>query len=346
MKSTQTSVVIGGRAVKVISLINDQKMEVELLSLGGIITKIIVPDQEGKLENVVLAYQDLETYAENPPFFGTIVGRTSGRIHKGKVTINGEIYQFPINNNDNSLHGGNDGFNTKVWDVALIENEENVAAQLSYTSPDGEEGYPGNLKTKVTYTLNNHNELTIRYEAISDKDTLVNLTNHTYFNLSGEAKAQVLDHMMQIDSEKVCELDADSIPTGNWINLKEQPEFDFNTPKLIGKDIDAPGTRLQSGYDHPWLLSKNNEIDAYYHDPVSGRVMEIITDEKAVVVYAMNFADPLVLANGKVATPRYGICFETQSLPIGYGECHKEDSMLSAGKKYDRQTTFRFSKKA
>lgn len=342
MQITQKEVVIGGRKVQVITLINDHKMEVELLSLGGIITKIIVPDQAGKLENVVLGYQDLETYAENPPFFGTIVGRTSGRIHKGQVTINDVTYQFPVNNNTNSLHGGNNGFNTKVWEVHLIENEEAVAVELSYTSPDGEEGYPGNLATKVTYTLNNNNELNIRYEAISDKDTLVNLTNHTYFNLSGEAKSQILEHIMCIDSEKVCRLDADSIPTGEWIDVKKETAFDFNSPKVIGKDIDAPETSLQSGYDHPWLLSKKNVIDAYYHDPVSGRIMEIITDEKAVVVYAMNFADPLVLSNGKVATPRYGICFETQSLPIGYNECHKEDSLLIAGKQYDKQTTFRF----
>lgn len=345
MKTSKKQIVIGEKEVQLITLTNDNQMEVELLSLGGIITKILVPDREGKLENVVLGFENLETYSENPPYFGAIIGRTSGRIHKGQVEIGGKTYHFPINDNANSLHGG-EGFHGKVWDVTCTETVDDVAAVLSYKSVDGEEGYPGNLDVTVTYTLNNNNELILRYEAVSDKDTIVNLTNHSYFNLSGEAKAQILNHVMCIHSDKVCKLDEESIPTGEWIDFAKEPEFDFNEPKVIGRDIDAPGTKLQSGYDHPWLLNKKEEIDTYYHDPVSGRMMEIKTDEKAVVVYAMNFADPLMLSNGREASPRYGICFETQSLPIGYNECYKEDVLLTAGEKYNKQTTFKFSVKA
>lgn len=346
MKVTQGNTRIGKEEVQVITLANSSGMEVEILSFGGIITKILVPDQNGKIENVVLGFQDLETYLSNPPFFGAIIGRTSGRINKGCITLNGQTYQFPINNNSNSLHGGVDGFNKKLWDVVCVENEDNASASLTYLSVDGEEGYPGNLTVKVTYTLTEANELTLRYEADTDQDTIVNLTNHTYFNLSGDAKAPILDHIMCIDSDKVCLLDAESIPTGEWIDVKEEAAFDFNEPKVIGKDIDAPSTKLQSGYDHPWVLNKKADIDAYYHDPLSGRMMTIKTDEKAVVVYAMNFADPFILSNGEVAKVRYGICFETQSLPVGYNECYKEDIVLKAGAHYNKKTTFTFGIKA
>ncbi|MEG1829804.1 MAG: aldose epimerase family protein [Cellulosilyticaceae bacterium] len=346
MHISKKQVSIGEKEFQVITLINDNGMKVECLSLGGIITKIIVPDKVGNMENVVVGFKDLETYLENPPYFGAIIGRTGGRIHKGQVEIKGKTYELTINNNANTLHGGDAGFHKKIWDSKLEEEKDYVRVILSCTSADGEAGYPGNLDVSVSYTLNNENELILNYKASTDKDTVVNLTNHSYFNLSGNIKAKVLEHMMYIDSDKVCQLDEESIPTGEWIDVKDTTTFDFNEPKVIGKEIDAKETDLQSGYDHPWVLKKSSDIDAYYHDPVSGRLMTIKTDEKAVVVYAMNFADPLMLYNDKIGSPRYGICFETQSLPIGYNQCYKEDSILEVGKKYNKRTVFKFGIKA
>ncbi|MEG0013767.1 MAG: aldose epimerase family protein [Cellulosilyticaceae bacterium] len=346
MHISKKQVSIGEKEFQVITLINDNGMKVECLSLGGIITKIIVPDKVGNMENVVVGFKDLETYLENPPYFGAIIGRTGGRIHKGQVEIKGKTYELTINNNANTLHGGDAGFHKKIWDSKLEEEKDYVRVILSCTSADGEAGYPGNLDVSVSYTLNNENELILNYKASTDKDTVVNLTNHSYFNLSGNIKAKVLEHMMYIDSDKVCQLDEESIPTGEWIDVKDTTTFDFNEPKVIGKEIDAKETDLQSGYDHPWVLKKSSDIDAYYHDPVSGRLMTIKTDEKAVVVYAMNFADPLMLYNDKIGSPRYGICFETQSLPIGYNQCYKEDSILEVGKKYNKRTVFKFGTKA
>ncbi|MEG1000028.1 MAG: aldose epimerase family protein [Cellulosilyticaceae bacterium] len=346
MHISKKQVSIGEKEFQVITLINDNGMKVECLSLGGIITKIIVPDKVGNMENVVVGFKDLETYLENPPYFGAIIGRTGGRIHKGQVEIKGKTYELTINNNANTLHGGDAGFHKKIWDSKLEEEKDYVRVILSCTSADGEAGYPGNLDVSVSYTLNDENELILNYKASTDKDTVVNLTNHSYFNLSGNIKAKVLEHMMYIDSDKVCQLDEESIPTGEWIDVKDTTTFDFNEPKVIGKEIDAKETDLQSGYDHPWVLKKSSDIDAYYHDPVSGRLMTIKTDEKAVVVYAMNFADPLMLYNDKIGSPRYGICFETQSLPIGYNQCYKEDSILEVGKKYNKRTVFKFGTKA
>lgn len=346
MHISKKQVIIGEKEVQIITLINDNDMKVECLSLGGIITKIIVPDKMGKMENVVVGFKEVETYLENPPYFGAVIGRMAGRIHKGEVEVDGKAYKLTANNNANTLHGAEAGFHKKIWDTNLEEEKDYVSVTLSCTSADGEAGYPGNLDVSVTYTLNNENELILNYKACSDKDTVVNLTNHSYFNLSGDIKAQVLEHVMYIDSDKVCQLDEESIPTGEYIEVKDTTTFDFNVPKVIGKEIDAKETALQSGYDHPWVLKKSSDIDAYYHDPVSGRLMTIRTDEKAVVVYAMNFADPLMLYNDKIGTPRYGICFETQSLPIGYNQCYKEDSILLAGEKYNKKTVFKFKIKA
>lgn len=346
MNISKKQIIIGEKEIQIITLINDKGMKVECLSLGGIITKIIVPDQQGKMENVVVGFKHLEDYIENPPYFGAIIGRTAGRIHKGEVNIKGKVYPLTKNNHSNTLHGGESGFDKKLWDVQLEQEQDSVSVVLSCTSEDGEEGYPGNLAVSVRYTLNNENELIINYEASSDKDTIVNLTNHSYFNLSGDIKNQILDHVMYIDSEEVCQLDDESIPTGEMIDVRKIVAFDFNQPKVIGKDIEHKEVALQSGYDHPWVLKKSSDIDAYYHDPVSGRIMTIKTDQKAVVVYAMNFADPLMLYNGKVGMPRYGICFETQALPVGYNQCYREDIILEAGEKYNKKTIFKFGVKA
>ena len=344
MKQSREQVQIGAKQVEKITLSNTQGMSVELLSLGGIITKILVPDQNGHLENVVVGYRDLEDYLEDDAYFGALIGRTAGRISKAKFSLGDKIYALATNNGDNNLHGGPEGLHSKVWDATLFQNEKEVGVTLSTLSPDGEEGYPGNLEVKVTYTLNEENTLKLTYEGKSDADTLVNLTNHSYFNLSGDLKRPVTDQILQVYSDEVCALDADSIPTGNLTSVQVEPAFDFNEPKRIGLHIDDPSTRLQSGYDHPWILSKKGLVDVALYDEVSGRKLEVRTNQKAVVIYAMNFTDDTkYLCDGKLARTRRGICFETQGLPIGHGECFKEESVLKAGELYKQETYFTFS---
>ena len=344
MRQSREQIQIGEKQVEQITLSNKAGMCVELLSLGGIVTKILVPDRDGNLENVVVGFENLEDYLENEPCFGALIGRTSGRIAEAKFNLNGQTYELAANNGHHNLHGGVEGFNKKVWDVCTFEGDEEVGVSFSYKSPAGEEGYPGNLEVKVTYTLTEANVLKLNYEATADEDTLVNLTNHSYFNLSGNLKRPITTQMLQVESDQFCILDEDSIPTGELKSVEEEDAFDFRAPKLIGRDIDHPSTLLQSGYDHPWVLSKKGPVDVLLYDEVSGRKLEVRTNQKSVVIYAMNFADETkTLQGGEFAKTRMGICFETQALPIGHSECFKEDSVLKAGESYRQETQFAFS---
>lgn len=334
---------IGTKKVQKIILSNEKGMSIELLSLGGIITRIYVPNRDGLIENVVLGFKNMEDYLEDEACFGALIGRTAGRIAQATFTLDGTSYHLPKNKGCHNLHGGVEGFHKKVWEAVTFEKENEVGVILSYRSKAFEEGYPGNVDIKVTYTLNTCNELKVAYEGVTDADTLVNLTNHSYFNLSGEAKAPITQHQLQIASDYVCELDADSIPTGQLKAVKDYQAFDFNTEKQIGKNIDHGYTKLQSGYDHPWVLNPLEEVALTYKDSVSGRMMEVRTSQKAVVIYTMNFAQTdKYLSNGELIKTRMGICFETQALPIGHGECFKEESVLRAGTCYKHETYFKF----
>ena len=343
MRLNQETIQVGCKQVQKITLANKQQMSVEVLSLGGIITKIMVPDADGKIENVVLGYKDLVDYLEDGACFGALIGRTAGRIGGAQFTLNNTVYKLPVNNGENNLHGGLEGFNKKVWNVDSFEYENAVGVRLSYVSAHLEEGYPGNVQVEVTYTLTEDNEFKVHYKAQSDQDTLLNLTNHSYFNLSGNAKAPITEHNLQVCSDYIAQLDAASIPTGNLLAVKDVDAFDFNQLKRIGKQIDEESTKLQSGYDHPWVLREGSEYAVLYEDPTSKRRMFIQTDQKAVVIYSMNFAnEPKYLQNGKRAEVRMGICFETQSLPIGYEDCFIEDSLLRAGQTYEKESCFKF----
>ena len=324
-------------------LINNNDMLVEVLSLGGVITKILTKDKNGVLENVVLAYKNLEDYYENPSSFGAMIGRTAGRIGGAEFSLNGEIYKLHKNNNENCLHGGNNSFNKKIWKVETIKEENYIGLKLSYISPDGENGYPGNLSLDVYYTLNNYNELKIHYTGKSDKDTIVNMTNHSYFNLSGNEKRNILNEEATINADYIGEVDKYLIPTGKAIDVKGTP-FDFNKGKLIGQDINEDNIQLNygSGYDHPWILNKKKDSDVLLYDKESGRVLEIKTNQKAVVCYSMNFNDDLIKECGGVGAKRDAICFEAQNLPIGYDDCFIEDVVLKAGELYDNETTYKF----
>lgn len=324
-------------------LSNDNNMVVEVLDLGGVITKILVPDKNGVVENVVLAHKELETFFENPAYIGAMVGRTAGRIGNAKFNLNGIEYKLPANNNHNCLHGGNDAFSSIIWDVETIEEKEQVGIRLSYVSLEGENGYPGTLKVDVYYLLNNNNELTIKYNGISDKDTLVNMTNHAYFNLSGNCKRNVLNQELYINADKICELDEYLIPSGEFLQVKDTP-FDFTNPKTIGADVNKENIQLQHGfgYDHPWVLNKEKDVEITLYDEMSGRAMDIITDQKVVVGYSMNFPEDLSLDCGKIAEKHDAICLETQGLPVGYDDCFIESGILRAGEEYTNQSTYRF----
>ncbi|MEG0848182.1 MAG: aldose epimerase family protein, partial [Niameybacter sp.] len=225
MSITIEAIQLGAKQVKKITFSNQSGMVIECLNLGGIITKIMVPDRSGNLENVVLAYKNLEDYLVNPAFFGALVGRTAGRIYKGHATIGNHTYQLTPSQGDHTLHGGLEGFDKKLWNVESFHTSDSAGVHLSSFSPDGEEGYPGNLKVQVTYTLTENNIFEINYVAQCDQDTLVNLTNHSYFNLSGYEKENIANHILQVRSDQVAALDNTNIPTGQLLNIKAHPIF-------------------------------------------------------------------------------------------------------------------------
>ena len=333
-----------GKKITKYELSNTAGMKVEVLNWGATLTKIMVPDKEGRFENVILEWEDINTYENNPGNFGATVGRIAGRIADAKVTLNHQVYHFAKNTYENTLHGGLVGFDRKAWTGDIQQTEDAAILTLSYLSPDGEEGFPGNLHVKAIYVLKEDNTLTLTYEATTDKETIVNLTNHAYFNLSGEAKRSVLEQEVYINSNQICDLNEELIPTGALIDLDNERAFDFRIPKAIGKDIEQENHHLKNGcgYDHCWLLNKGEKAAELY-DATSGRVMEIRTTAPGVVVYTMNHADGITkLSNGAGQQRRYGVCFETQRKPIGKNEVFKEEVILKPSEVYRQETTFKF----
>lgn len=346
MNISQKEVILAsGKKIMQYTLVNDQQMCVEILSLGATLTKICVPDYEGKIENVILGWQDLNLYEEHPGNFGAVVGRVAGRIYKGQITLNQKLYELPINALTNTLHGGVNGFHKKDWMGEMSQTVDEVTLKLTYLSEDGEEGFPGNLKTSVIYRLNNQNQLTLEYEATTDQETVVNLTNHAYFNLSGEGKRDILGQEVFMDSDTLYALDETLIPTGKMISVEEKSCFNFKKAKALGKDIEEKDEMLVygRGYDHIWKLNQGNEAIKLY-DPISRRVMTVTTTASAVVMYTMNYAsDPYKLSNGALQKPRDAVCFETQEPAIGYNEINKQEIILKPGEKYSQQTVFTFT---
>ena len=314
--------------------------EVEILNLGGIITKIIVPDKDGNLENVVVGYKNIESYYENPSYFGAIIGRTSGRICEGKVNIEGKEYNLNKNYGLHQGHGGNIGLSSKIFNVTVEEEKDYVNLVLSTKLDDNEENYPGNLDVKVAFKIG-ENYIEETYKGKSDKTTLVNMTNHTYFNLSGNLKSPVTEQYMKLNSSKLVEIDDTCVPTGKLLDVDNTP-FDFRELKLIGKDIDDSHEQIKigAGYDHPFLLDEDKII--YIEDKTSQRCMTINTNQKSVVIYSMNYTDDEVLYNDRKNQRRHGICFETQAPPIGRDMCFIEDSLLQKDEKYLQKTVYKF----
>ena len=323
-------------------LTNPNGMQVSILNYGGTITNLLTPDKNNQLGDVVLGFDSMPGYLQkNNPYFGCLIGRYANRISKGKFVIDNKTYQLPLNNNGNTLHGGLTGFDKVIWQVTKLSDS---SLQLAYTSKDGEEGFPGNLKTVVVYTLTADNALHITYSATTDQPTPINLTNHAYFNLSAGNAPTILDHELMISANLFTEVNDQLIPTGKLPVVKGTP-MDFNTAKPIGKDIMA----VKGGYDHNWVLNRTgNSVEkiASLYDPGSGRYLEVSTTQPGMQFYTGNFLDSTL--KGK-KTSIYGrhaaLCLETQHFPDGPNQPSFPNTILKPGETYQHTTVFRFSVK-
>ncbi len=302
-----------------------------------------VPDKAGKLEDVTLGFDSLEGYLQRHPFFGALVGRYANRIAKGRFTLNNKEYKLAVNNGENSLHGGLKGFDKAVWRGRPLNNSAGVGVELSHVSKDGDEGYPGNLSVTVRYTLTNKNELKIDYSATTDADTVVNLTDHAYFNLAGQGNGDILNHQMMINADRFTPTDAGSIPTGELRPVQGTP-FDFRTPTKIGARINQNDEQLKlgKGYDHNFVLNDRNAAEVY--EETSGRVLSVWTTEPGVQLYTGNHLDgSLKGKGGKTYGPRTGFCLETQRFPDSPNKPNFPSAVLKKGEKRESTTIYRFS---
>lgn len=338
--------------IKLFTLTNESGNTVKVTNYGATVTSISVPDRDGKVADIALGYNRVEDYinAVDKPYFGAIVGRYGNRIAKGQFSIDGESYSLAINNAPNHLHGGVIGFDKVVWDAKPVVGTGWTGVELKYLAKDKEEGYPGNLNVTVTYKWSNQNELTVDYLATTDKATPVNLTQHTYFNLSGEGNGDILGHELMINAKHYTPVDANLIPTGEIAEVTGTP-FDFTVAKPIGRDIGLEHEQLKFGlgYDHNWVLGNDDGkliTAASVHEPTSGRTMEIKTTEPGIQFYCGNFLDGRL--KGKSDKPylhRGGFCLETQHYPDSPNQPGFPSSILKPGEKYETTTSFRFSAK-
>lgn len=335
-----------GQAVDLYTLTNDQGISSQITNYGGTIVTLHTPNRQGVMGDIVLGFDTLAEYQALSPFFGCIAGRYANRLANGTFTLDGVTYSLATNNGPNHLHGGLRGFDKVVWQAATTETTDGLALQLRYLSQDGEEGYPGNLNVTVTYTLTNHNELRIDYHATTDKPTILNLTNHTYFNLAGQGK--ILDHLMQIDADRFTPVTAALIPTGELPSVAGTP-FDFRTPTAIGARIgqDHEQLRYGGGYDHNWVLNhpaQGLRPVITVTEPISGRRLGVATSQPGVQFYTGNMMpDALPGKGGQVYTKRSGFCLETQHFPDSPNQPHFPNTVLRPGEQYHETTVFSFS---
>jgi len=337
-----------GRPVDLYTFTNSQGLEVRVTNYGGIVVSLRVPDKNGKMEDVVLGFDSIDGYLDNSPYFGAIVGRYANRIANGTFTLDGVKYSLAKNNGENSLHGGRIGFNKIVWEAKPFENSKAAGVALTRTSPDGEEGYPGNLKVKVTYTLTDENQLILDYHAVTDKATPLNLSHHSYFNLAGEGSGDILGHELMINADRFTPIDASLIPTGELRAVKGTP-LDFTRPTAIGARINDNYEQLQlgRGYDHTFVINRKNEgltLAARVREPNSGRVMEVFTTEPAVQLYTSNFLDGSIVGKrGHAYQKRTALCLETQHFPDSPNHPGFPSTILRPGTTYRSQTIYKFS---
>ena len=339
-----------GQSVDLYTLRNVHGVEAKITNYGGILVSLKVPDRNGKFDDVVLGFNDLATYLKGHPYFGALIGRYGNRIAKGRFTLNGVEYKLAVNNGENTLHGGIKGFDKVVWTGKEMKTKAGPAVVLTYLSKDGEEGYPGNLNVRVVYTLTNNNELKIEYSATTDKDTVTNLTHHSYFNLAGEGNGDILSHLVTINANRFVPTDAGSIPTGELRKVNGTP-FDFLTAHAIGERInqDEEQLKLGNGYDHTWVINGRPgtlRLAATAYESTSGRTMQVWTTEPGVQFYTGNFLDgTLTGKSGKIYQRRFGFCFETQHYLDSPNQPSFPTTTLKKGVTYRSTTIYRFASK-
>lgn len=337
---------VDGKKVSLYTLKNSNNASVVITNYGGRVVSIVVPNKNGELTDVALGYDKLESYeAKGEAFFGAIIGRYGNRIGAGKFTLDGKTYQLELNDGSNSLHGGTNGFYAKVWDVEEATDNKLV---LTYVSADGEAGYPGTLNVKVSYTLEENNGLRIDYEATTDKKTVVNLTNHTYFNLNGEGDSTILDHELMISAHAITPVNNTLIPTGELMPVEGTP-FDFNKPTRIGDRIEEDNQQLKygKGYDHNWVLQKTKGLQtiATVYSPKTGIQMDVITEEPGLQFYSGNFMTGAEHngKGGKAYPFRSALCLETQHFPDSPNHANFPSTVLKPGSTYKTTTIYKFS---
>lgn len=331
-----------GQEATVFVLENKNGMQVELVDFGAVISKVLVPDKDGNLIDVVLGYDDAKGYEEGTVFLGAPVGRSANRIGGASFVLNGTTYALGVNNNAHNLHSGLDYYHLRYWGVTEVSDQE---ITFTLVSEDGDQGYPGNVTIAMTYTLTDENELQITYDATPDADTIINLTNHSYFNLDGHCSGDVMSQEVWLDADAFTRADGDSIPTGEIVLVEGTP-MDFRSGRILGADIDTDyeALVLGGGYDHNWVLKNEGsyQLIGSLYSQVSGIKMEVRTDLPGVQVYTGNFIDGEIGKGGFAYQKRAGVCFETQYFPDAIHHENFKSPVVKAGEKYHSTTSYRF----
>jgi len=340
---------VDGQPVELYTLRNDKGAEATITNYGGIVVTLLVPDRAGKPVDVVEGYDNVDGYVKKTPYFGALIGRYGNRIAKGEFTLDGKTYKLAGNDSGNTLHGGNKGFDKVIWKAKPVDSKHGAALELSYLAKEGEEGYPGNLDVVATYTLTNDNELRLDFKAKTDKATVVNLTHHSYFNLSGGGT--ILDHLLTINADNTTPVDKGLIPTGEIKSVEGTP-FDFRKPTAIGARIDDPDTVLQygPGYDHNWVVNQKTPgklgFQARIESPKTGIVLEVFSTEPAVQFYSGNFLDGTITGkNGQAYGKRSAFCLEPQHYPDSPNHANFPSTVLKPGQIYSNTIIYKFSAK-